>query len=286
MTRMNRSIHIAFFLPVLSICSCDQSTHTGSLPDGIVHNDQMVDAGVIMNDARHDISPGDFSGRDLKYSDDQFPSLDVIKSTSCLDRSRPTPCQPDEICNIDSGVCEKIKCQPDCLTHTCGLDPICGTKSCGSCNAPEVCSAAKGSCVCDLDCQLQTDKINAIEVIRLFGSQGVAWFIHSNYNNDIKPPVTLGIIPSGIADGCKIYTSCIPAGQSWPDGTYRIGLSYRYPNGTVTPSVGVDFSLVQGSPIISLVSNGSNPGEKLEIANVSITGSGGHPIVSWDLRYR
>ncbi len=56
-------------------------------------------------------------------------------------------CEDDETCD-DDGQCIG-ECTPDCGDRECGMDPVCGTLSCGTCSAPTPSCNAQGMCVVD-----------------------------------------------------------------------------------------------------------------------------------------
>jgi formylglycine-generating enzyme required for sulfatase activity len=71
-------------------------------------------------------------------------------------------CAADEIC-VD-GAC----CNPDCGDRNCGMDPVCGTESCGECDETASCNADTGHCeclfeTCDDVCCLEGEVCNAGE---------------------------------------------------------------------------------------------------------------------------
>ncbi|HOX46469.1 MAG TPA: lamin tail domain-containing protein [Myxococcota bacterium] len=59
----------------------------------------------------------------------------------------PADCDAGEYCNLQLGLCVPGVCPRVCTGLECGLDPICG-ESCGTCTAPETCTAATGQCEC------------------------------------------------------------------------------------------------------------------------------------------
>ena len=72
-------------------------------------------------------------------------------------------CNSNELC--EDGNC---KCIPDCKNNTCGLDPVCGIKDCGSCNLPNKycedgqCKTGCESCLPNQRCNLKNICVNNI----------------------------------------------------------------------------------------------------------------------------
>jgi hypothetical protein len=63
-------------------------------------------------------------------------------------------------------------CVPDCKGRVCGLDPVCGTKQCGSCNGQSICDTTSGTCtqVCDLNAITADTTINLpLKTIKVSG---------------------------------------------------------------------------------------------------------------------
>jgi hypothetical protein len=72
---------------------------------------------------------------------------------------------------FDTSGCSS-SCVPDCKGHVCGLDPVCGTKQCGSCNGQSICDASSGACVqvCDLNAITADTTINLpLKTIKVSG---------------------------------------------------------------------------------------------------------------------
>jgi hypothetical protein len=67
-----------------------------------------------------------------------------VTPQACLSQA---DCDVGEYCNLLLGVCVPGVCPRDCAGKECGLDSICG-ESCGTCTAPDTCTAATGQCEC------------------------------------------------------------------------------------------------------------------------------------------
>jgi len=82
----------------------------------------------------------------------------TITSGGCIPDCQGYVCGMDPVCgtldcgscnathpNCNNGVCEETGCIPDCQGYVCGMDPVCGTLDCGSCSGGETCQL--GTCV-------------------------------------------------------------------------------------------------------------------------------------------
>ncbi len=113
---------------------------------------------------RQDLTDADTSGdggTGDRDADDNDADRDSDTPEVCVPDCSGRECGLDPVCDTElcgscetgeacssTGVCD---CESDCSGRECGMDPICGTLSCGACGAGENCSPT-GICACVPDC--------------------------------------------------------------------------------------------------------------------------------------
>ncbi|HPV05354.1 MAG TPA: hypothetical protein PLC24_12400 [Myxococcota bacterium] len=94
----------------------------------------------------HEVEPGDEGPTDTGWD----IGLDAKDTAEDADANVPTDINVPTDTNVpkDTNICV-----PNCVEHVCGMDPVCGSKDCGTCNEGFTCK--EGKCeenICVPDC--------------------------------------------------------------------------------------------------------------------------------------